>query len=124
MGSDHRNPVADETSARSGGVPTLTIGAHGPGASIESAIEVAEATKKLLGAVADEMGAEGLEWRIGSVQFKCDGCGLLRPDRPRPDEGWTYADGDDLCPSCTATRATGTVATPKDALPADRLEKP
>lgn len=69
-------------------------------------MEVAEATKKLLASVAENMGVEGLEWKIASIQFKCDGCGLLRPDRPGPEEGWTFRDGDDLCPACTAKEHT------------------
>lgn len=90
-------------------LPNLTISVHGPGASIDSAIEVGEATKKLLAAIAEEMGvpAGTIKWQIGSVQFKCDGCGLKRPDKPGPDEGWTFADGDDFCPACTATRERG-----------------
>lgn len=79
----------------------LTVSLHGPGASIEGAIEAGTAMKKLLEEVAREMGVEGAEWRIASVYFKCDGCGLSRPDRPGPDEGWTYSDGDDFCPACT-----------------------
>lgn len=88
--------------------PSLSVSVHGPGASIETAIEAGEATKKLLEAVQEEMGvpAGAIEWKIGSVQFKCDGCGLTRPDRPGPDECWTYRDGDDLCPACTAKEAT------------------
>lgn len=85
--------------------PELTVSVHGPGASIEAAIQTAEAVKGLLTAVGEEMGvpANAVEWKIGWVQFQCDGCGLRRPDRPRPDEGWTYRDGDDLCPACTST---------------------
>ena len=79
----------------------LRVSVHGPGASIETAIEAAEATKKLLSSVAEEMGIDGVEWKIGSVTFKCDGCGLERPDRPDPNEGWTYRDGNDLCPECS-----------------------
>lgn len=78
----------------------VTVSIHGPGATIETAIEVAEATKRLLAAVAAEMG-HTVEWRIGSIQFKCDGCGLLRPDKPGPDEGWTHKDSNDYCPNCT-----------------------
>ena len=76
---------------------------HGPGASIEDAIRAGEALKGLLAAVGEEMGMpEGaVTWAISSIQFKCDGCGLLRADRPGPDEGWTYRDGDDLCPACS-----------------------
>ena len=81
----------------------LHISVHGPKASIETAVEAAEAAKKLLASVAETMGVSGVEWEIGSVVFKCDGCGLTRPDRPSPDEGWTYQDGDDLCPECSAT---------------------
>lgn len=85
--------------------PSLSVGVHGPGASIDTAIEVGERMKDLLAAVAEEMGlGDAVSWEIGSVQFKCDGCGLLRPDKPGPDEGWTHADGDDFCPACTARR--------------------
>lgn len=89
-----------DVSAESG-KPDLTVSLHGPGATIEGAIEAGIATKGLLEEIGREMGVEGVEWRIASVQFKCDGCGLTRPDRPQPDEGWTYHEGDDLCPSCT-----------------------
>ena len=86
----------------------LRISVHGPGASIEAAVEVADATKKLLDEVAKNMGIpEGaVAWRIASVQFKCDGCGLLRPDKPSLDEGWTHSDGDDFCPECSAAAAS------------------
>lgn len=93
---------AERPAARSDGV---TVSVHGPGASIDTAIEVGEATKRLLAAIADDMGIEGVEWTIGSVQFRCDGCGLLRPDKPAPDEGWTHNSGDDFCPACTEARA-------------------
>lgn len=85
---------------------TLGLEVHGEGASIEAAIEAAEAVKRLLDAIAEAKGipAGALRWRIGSVQFKCDGCGLLRPDRPSPDEGWTFHEGDDYCPICTTDR--------------------
>lgn len=78
----------------------LHVSVHGPGVSIESAVEVAEAMKKLLGAVAENMGAPVSEWEIASIQFMCDGCGSTRPDKPGKDEGWTFRDGDDLCPQC------------------------
>lgn len=82
------------------------ITVHGTGASIDTAIEVADATRALLAEVAREMGVPdgAVKWKIGSVQFQCDGCGLKRPDRPGPDEGWTYADGDDFCPACSSRR--------------------
>lgn len=88
--------------------PRFSISVHGPGASIETAVQTAEAMKKLLAAVGKQMGVpEGaIEWQIGSVQFACDGCGLLRPDRPEPDEGWSFEDGNDFCPACTVDRET------------------
>ncbi len=86
--------------------PDLTISVHGPGTSIDTAIEVAEATKRLLTSVGENMGvpADAVKWEIGSVQFKCDGCGLLRPDKPSPDEGWTHENSGDFCPVCTEAR--------------------
>lgn len=81
--------------------PTVSVSLHGPGASIEAAIEAGAALKALLEEVGREVGAEGVTWRIASVQFRCDGCGLTRPDRPGPDEGWTYSNGDDFCPECS-----------------------
>ena len=86
---------------------------HGPSVTIDDVVRVGEATKELLAEVAHEMGVEGVEWQIASVQFKCDGCGLTRPARPRPDEGWTYSDGDDLCPECSE-RTDGPIARAKD----------
>ncbi|MEO7173733.1 hypothetical protein, partial [Flavobacterium sp.] len=81
---------------------TLRVSLHGPGVTIDDAIKAAAATKDLLDAIGREIGVEGVKWQATSVTFKCDGCGLTRPDRPRQDEGWTYDDGDDFCPSCTA----------------------
>jgi hypothetical protein len=80
---------------------SLSVSVHGPAVRIEDAIEAGEATKRLLNAVGREMGHPDVAWRVASVQFQCDRCGLLRPDRPGPDEGWTYLDGDDLCPACS-----------------------
>ena len=86
--------------------PTVGISVHGPGASIDSAIAAGGAMKRLLDTVGAEMGipADAVKWEIDSVQFRCDGCGLLRPDKPGVDEGWTYRDGDDFCPDCTQSR--------------------
>ena len=87
----------------------LAMSLHGPAVTIEDAIEAGEAMKDLLGAVGRAIGARGVEWQIASVQFQCDGCGLTRPNRPGPDEGWTYGDGNDYCPECTtgSPRAAG-----------------
>lgn len=79
---------------------TLSVSLHGPGVTIEDAIEAGSAAKELLEAIGQTVGAEGVKWQVASVQFQCDGCGLTRPDRPGPDEGWTHHDGDDFCPSC------------------------
>lgn len=78
----------------------VRVSLHGPDVTIDDALKVGSSLKDLLHEIGREMGAE-VEWRILSVQFKCDGCGRLRPNRPSPDEGWTYRDGDDLCPSCS-----------------------
>ena len=84
----------------------LTVSVHGLGASIDTVIRAGEATKALLEAVGLEMGIpEGsVVWETVSVQFRCDGCGLRRPDRPGPGEGWTYAAEHDFCPACSAER--------------------
>ena len=85
---------------------TVRVSVHGPGASIDAAIEAGQAMKKLLYAVGEELGVGRgrLRWEVASVSFKCDGCGLrLRlPDRPGPGEGWTHLGGDDFCPGCTS----------------------
>lgn len=83
---------------------TIHVSLHGPGVTVDAAIEAAVATKELLEEIGRTMGHD-LKWEVASIQFKCDGCGLTRPDRPRPDEGWTYRDGDDLCPSCSVENA-------------------
>lgn len=83
----------------------LTVSLHGEHATIEDAIEVGKQTKKLLEEVGRAMGVEGVEWLVGSVEFKCDGCDLRRSDRPDPSEGWTYDDGNDYCPECIIRRA-------------------
>lgn len=80
----------------------IRVGVHGPGVTVEDAMAAGVATKDLLHALGEQLGVD-VEWQVKSVQFMCDGCGLLRPDRPRSDEGWTYRDGDDLCPSCSAS---------------------
>lgn len=98
-----RTPAKNAGAARA--ATDLKIFVHGPGTSIDAAVEVAEASKKLLAAIAKEMDVSGIRWEITSVQFQCDGCGLLRPDKPGPDEGWTYDEGDDFCPTCSAARA-------------------
>lgn len=66
-------------------------------------MQAGQATKELLAAIGE---AEGLDvqWQVQSVQFQCDGCRLRRPDRPGPDEGWTYDDGNDYCPTCSEAR--------------------
>lgn len=105
----------EPTATQSASVITLdrdarvSIALHGPGASIDDAVQAGEALKRLLESVGEVMGVpEGaIEWKTSSVQFQCDGCGLLRADRPDPGEGWTYDDGKDFCPECTAL-TTGT----------------
>ena len=81
---------------------------RGPGVDIDRTIEAGRALKDLLAVVAEELGApkDACQWQIESVAFQCDGCGLRRPDRPSPDEGWTYRDGDDLCPACSQSEGT------------------
>jgi hypothetical protein len=79
----------------------VRLSVHGPNASIAAAVTAGVALKELYAEVAREMGAEGANLHITAVWFQCDGCGLQRPDRPSPDEGWTYSDGDDFCPTCT-----------------------
>lgn len=81
----------------------VRVSLHGPGVTIEDAVKAAGHTKALLTAIGDEMGA--VRWQVTSVTFQCDGCGLKRADRPGPDEGWTYRDGDDLCPACSGEAA-------------------
>lgn len=80
---------------------------HGPNASVDDVIAAAQAFRALVAEVGREMGVEGSDLKILSVCFKCDGCGLTRADRPSPDEGWTYADGDDFCPDCTRASTKG-----------------
>ena len=82
----------------------VRVSLHGPGASIDDALSAATATTALLDEIARTMGDEG-GWKVTSVFFQCDGCGLKRPDRPGPDEGWTYREPDDLCPACSGEAA-------------------
>lgn len=78
----------------------VSVTLHGPAASIDETIKAGEALKDLLKAGGAALGAD-VDWQTTAVYFQCDGCGLQRPDRPAPDEGWTYRDGDDLCPTCS-----------------------
>jgi hypothetical protein len=82
----------------------VTVSLHGSAVTIEDAVRAGEATKNLLEALGDDLGVQ-VDWQIVSVQFQCDGCGLLRADRPGPDDGWTHRDGDDFCPTCTSGAA-------------------
>lgn len=107
--------MSENSPVEAAGQPVLkpgqvAISLHGPGATIDDAVKAGEALKDLLRCVGEEMGIpEGaLKWQIGSVQFQCDECGVRRPDRPGPDEGWTHHAGDDLCPDCTARAALDT----------------
>lgn len=86
---------------RQGGSAHLTVSLHGPEVTVDDAVKAAVATKELLEEVGRTMGVDGLEWQVASIQFKCDGCGLTRPDRPGPDDGWTYQHENDLCPTCS-----------------------
>jgi hypothetical protein len=81
--------------------PTVSLSLHGPGVTIGDAAQVGVAGKELMDAIAQEMGVDA-HFEITAIQFRCDGCGLTRPDRPGPDEGWSYVDGEDHCPVCTS----------------------
>lgn len=85
--------------------PALRMSLHGPGVTIEDAMQAGLAGKELLEALTEQVApGSDLTWEVASVQFQCDGCHLTRPDRPRSDEGWTHHDGDDFCPTCTEAR--------------------
>lgn len=75
----------------------LEVSLRGPYVTLDNIIDVAAAIRDLMTV------AVGARAEITGVYFKCDGCGLRRPDRPAPDEGWTYRarDGYDLCPECS-----------------------
>ena len=82
-----------------GAAPRLSVSLHGPEVTISDAIKAGLATTELL----DELGRSvGLKtrWHIESVQFRCDGCGMTQAERPTPDDGWGYRDGEDFCPTC------------------------
>ena len=78
----------------------LRLSLHGPAVTAEDAREAGEATADLLNAMSRRLGFP-VGWAVRSVEFICDGCGATRQGRPRPGEGWTYRDGDDLCPDCS-----------------------
>lgn len=82
----------------------LNVELHGKSVTIDDALKAGEATTRLLDTVSESLGAQ-VGWEVVSVQFKCDGCGLLRPDRPSLDEGWTHRSGDDFCPSCSGIQS-------------------
>jgi len=79
----------------------FAVSLHGPHVTIEDAVKAGDATKDLLESVSEHMG-HTVTWRVASIQFQCDGCHVTRPDRPRPDEGWTHREGDDFCPTCSS----------------------
>lgn len=82
----------------------------GPSVTMEQTREEGERLARLLGTIAEHLGApKGARdaWTVTGVYFQCDGCGLRRPDRPAPGEGWAYSDGDDFCPACSSVHPAG-----------------
>jgi len=81
------------------------VSLHGPNVTVGDADEPAQALVALLDLMAEQTGSP-TGWRVGRIEFRCDGCDLRLPDRPPAGSGWTYADGDDFCPACSESRVS------------------
>jgi hypothetical protein len=96
--SDDIRAGADGASSPKPGELRMT--AYGSDVTRASMEQAGEAMCDLLGEVGRALGHPGLKWRIGEIDLKCDGCGLTQSiDAPRG--GWTNADSEDYCPSCS-----------------------
>ena len=69
--------------------------------------EVLSAVNGLFRAVVEDVTGKPDAVRLELTGFSvvCDGCGC---ERPSDHEGWIHVDGDDFCPSCSASRGMET----------------
>lgn len=80
----------------------LSVRVHGPRVTEATAREVGDRMADLLHDMAESLhpGAD-LRWKVGRVDFCCDGCDRRQPfDADRT--GWAHRGGDDFCPRCEA----------------------